>query len=38
MRDIYVDKIANQIVQKCLEVLDGTPLLKLLKILSQYVI
>lgn len=30
MKKIYVDKIANQIIQKSLEVLEGLNLLKLL--------
>lgn len=30
MKKIYIDKIANQIIQKSLEVLEGLNLLKLL--------
>ncbi|CAD8173190.1 unnamed protein product [Paramecium octaurelia] len=38
MKKIYVDKIANQIIQKSLEILEGNNLLKLLQILSKYIL
>ncbi|CAD8151653.1 unnamed protein product [Paramecium octaurelia] len=38
MKKIYVDKIANQIIQKSLELLEGNNLLKLLQILSKYIL
>ncbi|CAD8139474.1 unnamed protein product [Paramecium octaurelia] len=38
MRRVYVDKIANQIIQKSLEVLEGNHLLKLLLVLSKYIL
>ncbi|CAD8081060.1 unnamed protein product [Paramecium sonneborni] len=38
MKKIYVDKIANQIIQKSLEILEGQNLLKLLQILSKNIL
>ncbi|CAK75330.1 unnamed protein product (macronuclear) [Paramecium tetraurelia] len=38
MKKIYVDKIANQIIQKSLEVLEGNHLYKLLQVVSKYVL
>ncbi|CAK73073.1 unnamed protein product (macronuclear) [Paramecium tetraurelia] len=38
MKKIYVDKIANQIIQKSLEILEGNNLLKLLQNLSKYIL
>ncbi|CAD8061111.1 unnamed protein product [Paramecium primaurelia] len=38
MKKIYIDKIANQIIQKSLEILEGSNLLKLLQILQKYIL
>ncbi|CAD8185117.1 unnamed protein product [Paramecium pentaurelia] len=38
MKKIYIDKIANQIIQKSLEILEGNNLLKLLQILQKYIL
>lgn len=37
MRRLYIDRIANQLIQKSLEVFEGANLNKLLQVLSQYV-